>query len=102
MYVCGCLFVQGQEPVAEDAMDQAAEFGHWVIVQNIHLIHAWLPILEKKLEINCENSHENYRLFMSAEPPADKTVHIIPQGKKHNALFLFYYYILQKPLRPLI
>lgn len=29
---------QGQEEVAENAMELAAEEGHWVILQNIHLV----------------------------------------------------------------
>ncbi len=41
---------QGQEIVAENALDVAGEKGHWVILQNIHLVAKWLPTLEKKLE----------------------------------------------------
>jgi dynein heavy chain len=41
---------QGQEVVAEEAMKIASEKGHWVILQNIHLVAKWLPMLEKKLE----------------------------------------------------
>lgn len=29
---------QGQEEVAENAMDLASQQGHWVILQNIHLV----------------------------------------------------------------
>lgn len=29
---------QGQEVVAEAAMDKASVYGHWVILQNIHLV----------------------------------------------------------------
>ena len=71
---------QGQESVAENAMDQAAQQGHWVILQNIHLVRKWLPALEKKLEYYAEGSHDNYRVFMSAEPAANASSHIIPQG----------------------
>ncbi|XP_031336595.1 dynein beta chain, ciliary isoform X1 [Photinus pyralis] len=71
---------QGQEVVAEQAMDIAAQKGHWVILQNIHLVRKWLPVLEKKLEYYAENSHLNYRVFMSAEPAATPEAHIIPQG----------------------
>lgn len=52
---------QGQEVVAERSMDIAAEEGHWVILQNIHLVAKWLPMLEKKMEYNNEHSHINYR-----------------------------------------
>lgn len=70
---------QGQESVAEEAMDVAAKNGHWVILQNIHLVKKWLPLLEKKLEMAAEGSHENYRVFMSAEPASTPAGHIIPQ-----------------------
>lgn len=70
---------QGQESVAEQAMDVAAKNGHWVVLQNIHLVKKWLPLLEKKLEIAADGSHENYRVFMSAEPASTSAGHIIPQ-----------------------
>ena len=70
---------QGQEPVAEEAIDIAAEKGHWVILQNIHLVQSWLSNLEKKMEQSAENPHEDFRLFMSAEPNSDPHVSIIPQ-----------------------
>ena len=40
----------------------------------------WLPALEKKLEYYSEGSHDNYRVFISAEPAATASAHIIPQG----------------------
>lgn len=71
---------QGQEIVAEVAMDEGAQKGHWVVLQNIHLVRKWLPSLEKKLEHYSEGSHDNYRVFISAEPAATASAHIIPQG----------------------
>lgn len=66
--------------VAEAAMDQAAQHGHWVVLQNIHLTKKWLPALEKKMEFYADNSHPDYRIFVSAEPAATAAAHIIPQG----------------------
>ncbi|CAH1986862.1 unnamed protein product [Acanthoscelides obtectus] len=71
---------QGQEVVAEKAMEVGAKHGHWVVLQNIHLVKKWLPALEKNLEKYAEGSHPDYRVFMSAEPAASPTAHIIPQG----------------------
>nr|CAD7593189.1 unnamed protein product [Timema genevievae] len=97
---------QGQEVVAEEAMDIAAQKGHWVIlqvgramdtaVQKGHWVilqvgramdtaaqkghWKWLPALEKKLEHYSMGSHPDYRVFMSAEPAATAAAHIIPQG----------------------
>lgn len=70
---------QGQELIAEEKMETAATNGHWVILQNIHLVKSWLPNLEKQMEQLSVNSHENYRLFMSAEPSIDPHESIIPQ-----------------------
>ncbi|XP_043280362.1 dynein beta chain, ciliary isoform X1 [Venturia canescens] len=77
---------QGQESVAETAMDLAAKGGHWVILQNIHLVKKWLPFLEKKLEIAAEGSHLDYRVFMSAEPASTPAGHIIPQGVLESSI----------------
>ncbi|ERL83802.1 hypothetical protein D910_01050 [Dendroctonus ponderosae] len=71
---------QGQEIVAENAMDLAAQDGHWVILQNIHLVVKWLATLEKKMEQCSEGGHEKYRLYLSAEPSSDPHSCVIPQG----------------------
>ncbi|KAJ8713922.1 hypothetical protein PYW08_007542 [Mythimna loreyi] len=71
---------QGQEVVAEEAMGIASANGHWVILQNIHLVAKWLSALEKKMEECFESPADDYRLFLSAEPASDPAYHIIPQG----------------------
>lgn len=77
---------QGQEIVAQEAMDVGAKEGHWVILQNVHLVAKWLPTLEKKLEELASSAHTNYRVFVSAEPAATKDAHIIPQGILESAI----------------
>lgn len=62
-------------------MDISARDGHWVILQNIHLVRNWLSNLEKKIEQLSEESHEDYRLYISAEPSHDPHESIIPQVK---------------------
>ena len=47
--------------------------------QNVHLVKTWLPQLEKQMEKLSDNAHENYRLFLSAEPASKPENHIIPQ-----------------------
>ncbi|XP_018352750.1 PREDICTED: dynein heavy chain 9, axonemal-like [Trachymyrmex septentrionalis] len=71
---------QGQEPIAEEMIEVSARNGHWVILQNIHLVKNWLPNLEKKIEQFSEDAHEDYRLYISAEPSPDPHASIIPQG----------------------
>ncbi|CAM4557085.1 unnamed protein product [Lepidochelys kempii] len=77
---------QGQEVVAEEALDMAAKEGHWVILQNIHLVAKWLSSLEKKLEQHSEGSHQEFRIFISAEPAPSPDGHIIPQGILENSI----------------
>ncbi|XP_038227659.1 dynein axonemal heavy chain 9 isoform X4 [Dermochelys coriacea] len=77
---------QGQEVVAEEALDMAAKEGHWVILQNIHLVAKWLSSLEKKLEQHSEGSHQEFRIFISAEPAPSSDGHIIPQGILENSI----------------
>ncbi|NWR46185.1 DYH17 protein, partial [Regulus satrapa] len=77
---------QGQEVVAEHAMEVAAAEGHWVILQNIHLVARWLDTLEKLVEQHSLDSHPEYRLFMSAEPAPSPETHIIPQGLLDNSI----------------
>uniref|UniRef100_UPI00398F70DF dynein axonemal heavy chain 11-like isoform X2 n=1 Tax=Pristiophorus japonicus TaxID=55135 RepID=UPI00398F70DF len=71
---------QGQEVVAEAALEKASKEGHWVILQNVHLVVKWLGTLEKLLEQFSEGSHPDYRVFISAEPARTSEEHIIPQG----------------------
>ncbi|XP_054847065.1 dynein axonemal heavy chain 11 [Eublepharis macularius] len=77
---------QGQEIVAEEALRKAAKYGHWVILQNIHLVVKWLGTLEKLLEDYSKQSHSDYRVFISAEPAPTPEEHIIPQGILENSI----------------
>merc|ERR1711871_1064417 len=60
---------QGQEQTAEQSLDNFAKSGGWVFLQNVHLMSSWLPSLERKLEICAETGHDDFRCFISAEPP---------------------------------
>ncbi|XP_023565616.1 dynein heavy chain 11, axonemal [Octodon degus] len=77
---------QGQETVAEMALEKASRGGHWVILQNVHLVAKWLGTLEKLLEGFSQGSHEDYRVFMSAESAPTPDEHIIPQGLLENSI----------------
>ncbi|KAJ3096963.1 hypothetical protein HDU97_005410 [Phlyctochytrium planicorne] len=69
---------QGQEIIAEQKLDLAYKEGGWVMLENIHLVAKWLPILEKKLEALSVGSNPDFRVFLSAEPAGDPAYHIIP------------------------
>lgn len=58
----------------------------WSWPQNIHLVARWLSALDKKLERFSVGSHDDYRVFISAEPAPSPESHIIPQGVLENAI----------------
>jgi dynein heavy chain len=60
---------QGQEKPAKEALFRAAEKGHWIMLQNLHLMQSWLKGingLEGFLETCFGNSHPNFRVFLSS------------------------------------
>jgi dynein heavy chain len=63
---------QGQEPVAEKAVESGHKNGNWVFLQNIHLTPNWTGgkkgYLEKRVEKIAEGAHADFRLYLSAEP----------------------------------
>ena len=66
---------QGQDVVAMLCLETAHRNGHWVILNNVHLMPKWLIELEKKLdEYAAEGSHEKFRVFLTSDP--SKTVPI--------------------------
>ena len=86
---------QGQEAQAMRCLDMGHKEGHWVILQNIHLMPKWLLLLEKTLDqYAAEGSNINFRLFLSAEPDKGIPIGILdrsikltnepPQGMKAN------------------
>ena len=63
-------------------------FVRWVHIGNCYaLLKQWyslhhhrLSTLEKKIEQYSLESHEAYRVYISAEPAGTRDAHIIPQG----------------------
>jgi dynein heavy chain len=69
--------------------------GHWVMLQNIHLMPRFLIELEKKLDMySVEGSHPNFRLYLSSDPSNEIPIGLLeksikltnepPQGLKQN------------------
>jgi len=86
---------QGQDVVAMHKLDIASREGHWVVLENIHLMPSWCMELEKKLdELNTQGLHREFRVFLSAEPSETIPVGLLersikltnepPQGLKQN------------------
>jgi dynein heavy chain len=59
---------QGQDVIAMRNLELAHRQGHWVVLNNVHLMPRWLNDLEKKLdEFNLEGSNPKFRLFLSSD-----------------------------------
>jgi dynein heavy chain len=85
----------GQDKIANEKLDIANKEGHWVMLQNVHLMPRFLVELEKRLAIFAhEGSHPDFRLFLSADPSTgipigllEKSIKLTnepPQGLKAN------------------
>lgn len=60
---------QGQDIVAFNKLDIGHKEGHWVMLQNVHLMPAFLIDLEKKLDaFAIEGSNPGFRLYISSDP----------------------------------
>ncbi|XP_008293045.1 dynein heavy chain 11, axonemal [Stegastes partitus] len=77
---------QGQEELAERVLINASKQGHWVILQNVHLVARWLPSLDALLETAATDSHPSYRVFITGEPAPSAEQHVIPRGLLENAI----------------
>lgn len=86
---------EGQDVVAMNRLDIGSREGHWVVLENIHLMPKWTHALEKRLdEIEEEGPHANFRVYLSAEPASyipigllDRSIKLTnepPQGLKAN------------------
>lgn len=86
---------QGQDVTAMNYLDGAHKEGHWVMLQNIHLMPGFLIDLEKKLDaFAAEGSNPAFRLYLSADPSNNIPIGLLersikltnepPQGLKAN------------------
>jgi dynein heavy chain len=74
---------QGQDVVAMAKMEMGHKEGHWVMLQNIHLMPRWCVELEKKMDgYAIEGSHPNFRLFLSADPSNGIPIGILDRSVK--------------------
>lgn len=72
---------QGQGPVAQSMLEQGSQRGHWVMLQNCHLLPSWLKTLEKILE---QNTHpqEDFRLWCTTDPTEHFPIGVLQRSIK--------------------
>ena len=86
---------QGQDLIAEERLEVGQRQGHWIFLQNVHLMPRWLKVLEKKLdEYAVTGTHEDFRIMLSSDPSnaipigiLDRSIKITsdpPSGLKAN------------------
>lgn len=104
---CGCggprfrhiSLGQGQEAAALNLLDNALNLGQWLMLQNGHLLVAFLKILEKVLE-KIEKPHPDFRLWLTTDPTPTFPIGILqislkvvtepPNGLKLNLRSTFF------------
>eukprot|EP00947_MAST-08B_sp_MAST-8B-sp1_P000067 g67.t1 len=60
---------QGQGPKAIRDLETGSSRGHWVLLQNCHLLLSWLSQLEVTLDnLATKKLHENFRLWLTTDP----------------------------------
>ena len=78
----GVSMGQGQEVIAKKFITQATQEGYWVILQNTHLKLSYLSEIETFLSSSEQFVHENFRLYITAEPHPQFPLGLLQLGIK--------------------
>jgi dynein heavy chain len=74
---------QKMDVEAEGLLRSCNQDGHWLFLQNIHLMPNWLKRLQDKLkELAKDKGSDDFRLFLSAEPREEIPVGILEKSIK--------------------
>jgi dynein heavy chain len=72
---------QGQSKIAEKTLELGYHRGHWVVLQNCHLLTSWLKTLEKLLD-GMTKPHADFRLFLTTDPTPKFPLGILQRALK--------------------
>ncbi|XP_057295129.1 dynein axonemal heavy chain 10-like [Hydractinia symbiolongicarpus] len=72
---------QGQEKLALQLLETAISRGHWLMLQNCHLLVKWLRDLEKVLE-RISKPHPDFRLWLTTDPTPEFPIGILQRSLK--------------------
>ena len=74
---------QGQDIIAEERLEIGHRQGHWIFLDNVHLMPRWLHTLEKKLEkYGVDGTHPDFRVMLSSDPSNSIPVSILERSIK--------------------
>lgn len=74
---------QGQGEEAMKMVELGAIRGHWVLLQNCHLLTMWMKDLEKAIEkMDQQPPHEEFRLWLTTEPSLEFPMGILQRSLK--------------------
>ena len=72
---------QGQEKAALALFEMAVSRGHWLMLQNCHLLVKWLRVLEKQIE-KLSKAHPDFRLWLTTDPIPNFPIGILQRSFK--------------------
>lgn len=86
---------QGQDKVAMEKLEIGNRQGHWIFLNNVHLMPRFLTVIEKKIEeYEVQGTHPDFRIMFSSDPSTAIPVSILdrcikltsdpPSGLKAN------------------
>jgi dynein heavy chain len=74
---------QGQDGIAQERLDVGQHAGHWIVLNNVHLMPRWLNFLEKRLDFYKEQgTHDDFRIMLSSDPSESIPVSILDRSIK--------------------
>jgi dynein heavy chain len=74
---------QGQDLKARDLIEKGIQKGHWVLLQNCHLLVKWMKNVEKILEkMDADKVHKEFRLWLTTEVTPEFPLGILQRSLK--------------------